>query len=173
MFKLESKAGEASILNLQTARSYPSYTVAVFRFHCVFAPIHAWREFVVPGSKTKRTYPAQDDPTGSDPPPTSKQSTGRAPGEYWLPWSELLRRTVGVDPEICSCGARMIVVSPLSHQVKINHLNCYLGLIFYPDTSADSALRIEKIFSKVSAKKSDVWHMILGVPMKIYFKLWF
>lgn len=33
----------------------------------------------------------------------------RFPGEYWLPWAELLRKKVGVDPEICICGARVIV----------------------------------------------------------------
>ena len=55
------------------------------RFHGVFAPNHAWRDFVVPGPKTKRTCPAHDEPTDSDPPPTGKPSTGRAPAEYWIP----------------------------------------------------------------------------------------
>ena len=26
-----------------------------------------------------------------------------------MPWSELLRKTVGVDPEYCVCGARMVI----------------------------------------------------------------
>lgn len=29
----------------------------------------------------------------------------------WLPWAELLRRTVGVDPEICICSARITVLN--------------------------------------------------------------
>jgi hypothetical protein len=28
---------------------------------------------------------------------------------HWMPWSELLRKTVGVDPEYCVCGARMVI----------------------------------------------------------------
>jgi hypothetical protein len=44
--------------------------------------------------------PAHDEPNDSDPPPTGKPSAGRAPAEYWLPWAELLRRTVGVDLEL-------------------------------------------------------------------------
>jgi len=79
------------------------------RFHGVFAPNHAWRDFVVPGPKTKRTCPAHDEPGGSVPPPPDKPSSGRAPAEYWMPWSELLRKTVGVDPEYCVCGARMVI----------------------------------------------------------------
>ncbi len=42
------------------------------RFHGVFAPNHAWRAFVVPGPKTKRTCPAHDEPNDLDPPPTAK-----------------------------------------------------------------------------------------------------
>ena len=71
------------------------------RFHGVFAPNHAWRDFVVPGPRKNQAWPAHDDPNASDPPPTGKPSPGRAPAEYWIPWAELLRRTVGVDPEIC------------------------------------------------------------------------
>ena len=98
------------------------------RFHGVFAPNHAWREFVVPGPKTKRTCPAFDEPNDADPPPTSKPSTGRAPGEYWLPWSELLRRTVGVDPEVCTCGARMIVDDAITDGEKITETLARLGI---------------------------------------------
>jgi hypothetical protein len=36
-------------------------------------------------------------------------------GEFWLAWAELLRKTVGVDPEICLCGARMIIVDAINH----------------------------------------------------------
>jgi hypothetical protein len=97
------------------------------RFHGVFAPNHAWRDFVVPGPKAKRTCPAHHEPTDSDPPPTGKPSTGRAPGEYWLPWAELLRKTVGVDPEICSCGSRMIVDDAITDGEKIAEILARLG----------------------------------------------
>ncbi len=73
----------------------------------------------MPGPTRKRTCPAFDEPNDSDPPPTGKPSTGRAAGEYWLAWAELLRKTVGVDPEIFSCGARMIVDDAITDGVKI------------------------------------------------------
>ena len=58
-------------------------------------------------------------PWDSAPPPTGKPSAGRAPTEFWIPWAELLRRTVGVDPEICICGARMIVDDAITDGEKI------------------------------------------------------
>ena len=64
----------------------------------------------------------------ADPPPTGKPSTGRAPGEYWLPWAELLRRTVGVDPEICACGARMVVDDEVTDGEKITETLARLGI---------------------------------------------
>ena len=99
------------------------------RFHGVFAPNHAWRDFVVPGPTKKQTCPAHDEPNDSDPPPTGKPSTGRAPGEYWLPWADLLRKTVGVDPEICICGARMIVDDAITDGDKIAEVLARLGII--------------------------------------------
>jgi hypothetical protein len=53
------------------------------RFHCVFAPNHAWRDFVAPGPIKTRTCPAYDEPNDCDPPPTGKPSTGRAPAVFW------------------------------------------------------------------------------------------
>jgi hypothetical protein len=94
----------------------------------VFAPNHAWREFVVPGPKTKRTCPAFDEPNDADLLPTGKPSTGRSPAEYWLPWAELLRKTVGVDPEICACGARMIVDDEVTDGAKIAETLARLGI---------------------------------------------
>ena len=99
------------------------------RFHGVFAPNHAWREFVVPGPTKKRTCSDHDEPNDSAPPPTGKPSTGRAPGEYWLEWAELLRKTVGVDPEICLCGARMIVDDAITDGDKIAEVLARLGII--------------------------------------------
>ena len=98
------------------------------RFHGIFAPNHAWRDFVVPGPTKKRTCPDHDEPNDSAPPPTGKPSTGRAPGEYWLPWAELLRKTVGVDPEICICGARMTIDDAITDGEKISEVLARFGL---------------------------------------------
>ena len=98
------------------------------RFHGVFAPNHAWRDFVVPGPTRRRTCPAFDDPNDSNPPPTGKPSQGRAPAEYWLPWAELLRKSLGVDPEICLCGARMIVDDAITDGEKIAETLSRLGI---------------------------------------------
>jgi hypothetical protein len=100
------------------------------RFHGVFAPNHAWREFVVPRpTNKKRICPAHDEPNDSDPPSTGKPSAGRAPAEYWIPWAELLRRTVGVDPEVCACGARMIVDDAITDSEKIAETLARLGIV--------------------------------------------
>ena len=50
------------------------------------------------------------------------------PAEYWLPWAELLRKTVGVDPEICACGARMIVDDAVTDGEKITETLARLGI---------------------------------------------
>jgi hypothetical protein len=98
------------------------------RFHGVFAPNHAWRDFVVPGPAKKQAWPAHDDPNESDPPPTGKPSAGRAAAEYWIPWADLLRKTVGVDPEICTCGARMVVDDAITDGEKIAEVLARLGI---------------------------------------------
>ena len=61
------------------------------------------------GKRKKRLCPAHDEPHDGTPPPPTKPSSGRAPDKYWIPWPELLRRTIGVDPEVCVCGAKMTV----------------------------------------------------------------
>ncbi len=103
------------------------------RYYGVFASAHAWRDFIVqsivPGVKRKKNhYPAHDDPGDGTPPPTGKPSAGRAAPEYWLPWAELLRRTIGVDPEICRCGARMVVDDAITEAEKIAEILARLGI---------------------------------------------
>ena len=103
------------------------------RYYDVFASAHVWRDFIVqsivPGVKRKKShYPAHDDPGDGTPPPSGKPSTGRAAPEYWLPWSELLRKTVGVDPEICTCGARMIVDNAITEAEKIAEILARLAV---------------------------------------------
>jgi hypothetical protein len=68
---------------------------------------------VVPGSTKKRTCPDHDEPSDSDPPPTGK----------------LFRKTVGVDPEICPCGARMIVDDATTDGNKIAETLARLGIV--------------------------------------------
>ena len=98
------------------------------RFHGVFGQNHAWREFVVPGPTKKRKCPAFDEPNDADPPPTGRPSNCRAPGEYWRPWAELLRSTVGVDPEVCTCSARMIVDDAITDGEKLAETLARLGI---------------------------------------------
>jgi hypothetical protein len=98
------------------------------RFHGVFAPNHAWRDFIVPRKKSTNVYPVHDDPQATDPPPTGKPSTGRAAGEYWILWADLLRKTIGVDPEICACGARMVVDDAITEPEKISEILERLGI---------------------------------------------
>ena len=38
------------------------------------------------------------------------------PVDFWIPWLENLRRAIGVDPEICHCGAKMIVDDVVTRQ---------------------------------------------------------
>jgi hypothetical protein len=65
------------------------------RYYGVFASAYVWCDFIVPGVKKKKSLcPAYDEPGDGAPPSTGKPSAGRAAPEYWLPWSELLRRTV-------------------------------------------------------------------------------
>ena len=75
----------------------------------------------------KRTCPIHDEPNDADPPLTGKPSTGCAPAEFWIPWAELIGQTVGVDQEICTCGARMIVDDAITDGEKIANVLARLG----------------------------------------------
>jgi hypothetical protein len=72
-------------------------------------------------------FPALDEPNDSDPPPTGKLSTGRAPAEFRIPWAVLIRKTVDVDPEICSHGARIVVDDAITDGEKISEVLARLG----------------------------------------------
>jgi len=58
---------------------------------------------------------------------SGKPSTGHAPGEYCLPWAELLPKTLGVDPEVYTCSARMIVDDAITEGEKITETLARLG----------------------------------------------
>lgn len=82
----------------------------------------------MPGPKRLNVWPAADEASDSSPPPTGKPSTGRAPAEYFIPWAELLRRTMGIDPEICVCGAKMVVDDVITDTVTIKATMTRLGI---------------------------------------------
>ena len=83
-------------------------------YHGIFAPGHAWRDFIVPGRRRlPRTLSMETElheaREGDDESQAKKKSSsGRAPAEYWLPWADLLRRTLGICPETCTCGTKMV-----------------------------------------------------------------
>ena len=81
------------------------------------------------GKRKKRLCPAHDEPPGgTPPPPPTKPSTGRAPAEYWIPWAEILLRSMGVSPEICHCGAKMTVDDVITEPEKITEALARLGI---------------------------------------------
>ena len=47
---------------------------------------------------------------------------------HWMPWSELLRKTVGVDPEYCVCGARMVIDDAITAPEEISEILERLGI---------------------------------------------
>lgn len=95
------------------------------RYGGIFAPGHAWRASVVPGSKRRV---CRDD----GPPPLTTPSNGRAPAEYSIPWADLLRRTFGIRPEICDCGGKMKVLESVTTQEGITEMMVKMGLSALP-----------------------------------------
>ena len=96
------------------------------RYSGVFAPGHAWRWRIVPGPKKTRAH------CELDPLHPSKPSAGRAPAEYVIPWAELIRRTLGLDPEICACGSKMKVEDSVTDPEGITAMMVKMGLSATP-----------------------------------------
>ncbi|MCX6123807.1 MAG: hypothetical protein NTV34_03545 [Proteobacteria bacterium] len=97
-------------------------------YHGIFAPGHAWRARIVPGPQKKRPEAERDD----DPPKPTKPSSGRAAGEYNIPWAELLRKSFGIDPELCVCGAKMRVIESVTKSEQISETMVAMGLASAP-----------------------------------------
>ncbi len=98
------------------------------RYHGIFTPGHAWRDFIVPGPQKKR-YRCDEDV----PPPKAASSKGsRAVAEYWQPWAELMTKTFGINPEICLCGAKMVVQECVTDAEGIAAMMAKLGLCGTP-----------------------------------------
>ena len=99
------------------------------RYHGVFAPGHAWRDFIVQGPKKKRMGRSELDPPK---PKESKPSSCRAVGEFWIPWADLMRKTFGTDPEICTCGGKFIVQDCVTDAEGIAAMMAKMGLSATP-----------------------------------------
>lgn len=97
------------------------------RYEGIFAPGHTWRAFVVPGPQIKRRSCGANDPT-----PPAKSSSGRVEAERYIPWAELLRRTFGINPEICDCGAKMMVEDVVVSGETIAAVMVEMGLAATP-----------------------------------------
>ena len=103
------------------------------RYHGIFAPGHAWRDFIVPGRRRLSRQLSMEtemrEAQASDGEATTKKpSSGRAPAEYWMAWAEMLRRTVGVCPEACTCGAKMVVQQTVTESIPIREMMVKMGL---------------------------------------------
>lgn len=116
------------------------------RYHGIFAPGHAWRDFIVPGRRhLPRTMSMETEmreaTVGDDQSTTKKKSaSGRAPAEYWIPWAEMLSITFGLHPEICTCGAKMGVTSVVTETVGIQEMMKKMGLAPMPPPRGRSAV---------------------------------
>jgi hypothetical protein len=62
-----------------------------------------------------------------------KSSSGpRAPAVYWILWPELLRKTFGICPEICTCGSKMVMVDVITDRQGIGEMMAKMGLAPMP-----------------------------------------
>jgi hypothetical protein len=113
----------------QMATLIPPTWFNLTRYHGVFAPGHAWRDFIVPGPKKKRTEASDFDPPK---PSESRPSSCRAVGEFWIPWADLMRKTFGIDPEQCSCGGKFVVQDCVTDAEGIASMMAKMGLSSTP-----------------------------------------
>jgi len=121
---------ESTLRNQSVARAWPKIKIEYDISDQSISP-HMTAEFErYKGFGDTGARSANDEPNDSDPPPTSKPSTDRTSGEYWLPWAELLCKTVGVDPEVYTSGARMIVDDAITDGEKTAAVLARLGLPF-------------------------------------------
>ncbi len=100
------------------------------RYFGLFAPGHAWRDFIVPGNKRKKKHQCEIDL--QMPATKSKSSSCRAPGEYWIPWAELMSKTFGIDPLVCECGSKMVVQECVTDGSGIAAMMVKMGLSATP-----------------------------------------
>jgi hypothetical protein len=67
--------------------------------------------------------------------------------EYWIPWDDLLGKTGGVDPEIRTCGARMVVDDAITEAEKIAEVLARLGIVSTgPPTNRQSKGELDYVF---------------------------
>lgn len=65
-------------------------------------------------------------------PKESMPPSCRAWGEYWIPWADLMRKTFGIDPELCSCGGKFDVQNCVTDSEGIASMMAKMGLAATP-----------------------------------------
>ena len=134
-----SKSLEFSQVNFveRLAALVPEPWINLTRYHGVFGPGHVWRDSIVPGRRLLNRTSEMDAMRAASPDDDKmvvnmKSSGCRAPAEYSLPWAELLRRTFGVCPETCTCGAKMKLVDVITDREGIGDMMTKMGLAPMP-----------------------------------------
>jgi hypothetical protein len=135
MLKKTWSDGTSELIFSQTALAekmaelIPPVWFNLTRYHGIFAPGHSWRDFIVPGPKRKKLERSELDPPK---PKESRASSSRAPGEYWIPWADLMRMSLGIDPEVCTCGGKFVVQDCVTDAEGIASMMAKLGLSATP-----------------------------------------
>ncbi len=102
------------------------------RYFGIFAPGHAWRDFIIAPLKKERSTKSHTTPPIVPAPTASRPSSCKAVGEYWLGWADLLRRSLGINPEECDCGGMFVVQESVADVQTIAATMVRLGLSATP-----------------------------------------
>ena len=70
----------------------------------------------------------RESPPGAGSDGAKEPSSGRAPGEFWIPWAEALRGTYGIDREICRGGVKMPHRETVTEATPISEMMIKMGL---------------------------------------------
>ncbi len=98
----------------------PPPRIHTVRYAGVLGPASKWRSLVIPPPPALEgaARPAHED---------GPQPHGGKRSRYWR-WAELLRRTLGLDPEICDrCGRPMKLVSLVTDPDSIDRYLRHIG----------------------------------------------
>ena len=131
--KRDWKDGTRTIIFSQTnlveslAALTPPPWFNMVRYHGLFAPNHAWRSFAVPMPKRRNVWSDQDDK--HKPALVAPAGSVKPPPEYWIRATQLMFRSLGINPEICSCGGRMKVKGSVTDATSIAEILTRLDLV--------------------------------------------
>jgi Putative transposase/Transposase zinc-binding domain len=109
--------------------SVPSPKMHTVRYGGVLAAHCAWRPLIIPTAKIQN----------ADAPPLESSDDSAPPHvcSRYRPWSELLKRTFGIDVEQCErCGARMQLIALVVHAQSIARILQHLGEATEPPVRA-------------------------------------